>query len=390
MANDLLRLTLCTSLALLLLLVIRTPLRRVLGAVLAYQAWSIVPFITIAACWPNSAAPALHAVATMQVVRALAVQMLPAPSVQIDVLLFLWAGGALPVAAWFVIAHWLFRRRAGPLQRQGNLYFSDGNAGPASVGLLAPIIIVPHDFAQRYTAAGQVLVIAHEQAHIARGDAWANLLQAAFQCVFWFNPLVHLAALRFRQDQELSCDAIVMTQHPHQRRSYAEALLASHRVPLAPQSGIHCHWQSRHPIKERFMQLQSIPPGFPRRLAGRCLVGILATGAVFATLAARAEERAATYSVAMTIDAGDTHSSPRVLAREGEPFTIATGQWRVDMTVRAAKQAGTVWVVSKVTRDGTVIGTPNLLTRVNEQVGVKAGDGTDPFALSMVVTPVPR
>jgi bla regulator protein BlaR1 len=273
MANDLLRLTLCTSLALLLLLVIRTPLRRVLGAVLAYQAWSIVPFITIAACWPNSAAPALHAVATMQVVRALAVQMLPAPSVQIDVLLFLWAGGALPVAAWFVIAHWLFRRRAGPLQRQGNLYFSDGNAGPASVGLLAPIIIVPHDFAQRYTAAGQVLVIAHEQAHIARGDAWANLLQAAFQCVFWFNPLVHLAALRFRQDQELSCDAIVMTQHPHQRRSYAEALLASHRVPLAPQSGIHCHWQSRHPIKERFMQLQSIPPGFPRRLAGRCLVG---------------------------------------------------------------------------------------------------------------------
>jgi bla regulator protein BlaR1 len=390
MANDLLRLTLCTSLALLLLLVIRTPLRRILGAVLAYQAWLIVPFVTIAACWPNSAAPAQHAVATMQVVRALAVQMLPAPSVQVDMLLFLWVGGALALTGRFCYAHWLFRHRCGPLRQEENLYYSSGDVGPASVGLLAPIIIVPHDFAQRYTAAGQVLVIAHEQAHIARGDAWANLLQAAFQCVFWFNPLVHLAALRFRQDQELSCDAIVMTQHPNQRRSYAEALLASHCVPLAPQSGIHCHWQSRHPIKERFMQLQSIPPGFPRRLAGRCLVGILATGAVFATLAARAEEMAATYSVAMTIDAGDTHSSPHVLAREGEPFAIATGPWRVDMTVRAAKQAGTVWVVSKVTKDGTVVGTPNLLTRVNEQAGVKAGDGTDPFALSMVVTPVPR
>jgi bla regulator protein BlaR1 len=390
MANDLLRLTLCTSLALLLLLVIRTPLRRVLGAVLAYQAWSIVPFVTIAACWPNSAAPALHAAPTMQAVRTLAVQMLPAPSIQLDVLLLLWAGGMLAVAGRFCHTHWRFRHKAGQLRQEGNLYYSDGNAGPASVGLLAPIIIVPYDFAQRYTTAAQVLVIAHEQVHILRGDAWANLLQAAFQCVFWFNPLVHLAALRFRQDQELSCDAIVMMQHPHQRRSYAEALLASHRVPVSPQSGIHCQWQSRHPIKERFMQLQSIPPGFPRRLAGRCLVGILAASAVFATLAARAEERAATYSVTMTIDAGDTHSSPRVLAREGEPFTIATGPWRVDMTVRAAKQAGTVWVVSKVTRDGTVISTPNLLTRVNEQAGVKAGDGTDPFALSMVVTPVPR
>jgi bla regulator protein BlaR1 len=390
MVNDLLRLTLCTSLALLLLLVIRTPLRRVLGAVLAYQAWSIVPFVTIAACWPNSAAPALHAAPTMQAVRTLAVQMLPAPSIQLDVLLLLWAGGMLAVAGRFCHTHWRFRHKAGQLRQEGNLYYSDGNAGPASVGLLAPIIIVPYDFAQRYTTAAQVLVIAHEQVHILRGDAWANLLQAAFQCVFWFNPLVHLAALRFRQDQELSCDAIVMMQHPHQRRSYAEALLASHRVPVSPQSGIHCQWQSRHPIKERFMQLQSIPPGFPRRLAGRCLVGILAASAVFATLAARAEERAATYSVTMTIDAGDTHSSPRVLAREGEPFTIATGPWRVDMTVRAAKQAGTVWVVSKVTRDGTVISTPNLLTRVNEQAGVKAGDGTDPFALSMVVTPVPR
>jgi bla regulator protein BlaR1 len=390
MVNDLLRLTLCTSLALLLLLVIRTPLRRVLGAVLAYQAWSIVPFVTIAACWPNSAAPALHAAPTMQAVRTLAVQMLPAPSIQLDVLLLLWAGGMLAVAGRFCHTHWRFRHKAGQLRQEGNLYYSDGNAGPASVGLLAPIIIVPYDFAQRYTTAAQVLVIAHEQVHILRGDAWANLLQAAFQCVFWFNPLVHLAALRFRQDQELSCDAIVMMQHPHQRRSYAEALLASYRVPVSPQSGIHCQWQSRHPIKERFMQLQSIPPGFPRRLAGRCLVGILAASAVFATLAARAEERAATYSVAMTIDAGDTHSSPRVLAREGEPFAIATGPWRVDMTIRAAKQAGTVWVVSKVTRDGTVIGTPNLLTRVNEQAGVKAGDGTDPFALSMVVTPVPR
>ena len=118
---------------------------------------------------------------------------------------------------------------------------------------------MPHDFRQRYTPAEQVLVLAHEHAHIARRDALANLLQAAFQCVFWFNPLVHVAAPRFRQDQELSCDAIVMAQHPQQRRSYAEALLKSHITH--PRQ--HAVSFATNPIKERLMQLQSPILVFP-------------------------------------------------------------------------------------------------------------------------------
>jgi bla regulator protein BlaR1 len=385
----LLRLTLWTSIALTLVLAIRVPLRRIFGAVLSYQSWLIVPLVTWAACWPTHAMPVLHVAPAVQHVQALAARIIPAQPAQVDVLLVLWAVGALALAARFVHGHRAFLRAAGPLQRSGGVYCSAGGVGPASVGLLRPKIIVPHDFTQRYTPAQQALVLAHEQVHGVRYDALANLLQAVFQCAFWFHPLVHFAALRFRHDQELSCDARVLAQHPGQRRSYAEALLASHAVP-APQGGLHCHWQT-HLTKERLMQLQSTLPGLSRRVAGRCLFGLLVAGAVFGTLTARADQAAAapTYLVAMTIDAEGAQSTPHILVREGEQAAVATGPWRVEMTVRAAQTAGNVWVTSKVYKDTAVIGTPTLLVHVNEKAGIKAGDGADPLALSLVVTPQP-
>ncbi len=91
----------------------------------------------------------------------------------------------------------------------------------------------------------------------------------------------------------------------------------------------------------------------------------------------------------MTIDAGGEHSAPRVLARGGEQFAVASGAWRIEMTVRAAKTAGDVWIVSKVYKDGAVVGAPNLLARLDGPVGVKVGSNVDPFALSMVVTQQP-
>lgn len=385
MASELLRLTLSISLALLLALVIRAPLRRYCGAAAAYQAWLIVPLVTLVACLPTRSTPVVQVAPALRSVRTLVAQMAPAPSFQVDALLVLWALGALALAGWFVHAHRAFLRAAGPLRCEDGLHIGRGATGPASVGLFRPIIIVPHDFTQRYTAAEQPLILAHERAHIARRDAFANLLQAAFQCVFWFNPLVHLAAQRFRQDQELSCDAIVMAQHPQQRRSYAEALLKSH----ATHSRQHAVSFATHPIKERLMQLQSSHPRPSRRIAGRCLVGVLALGAIFGTLAARAEPTAPTYSVAMTIDADGTQSAPRVLARGGEQFAVATGPWRIEMTVRAAKNAGDVWVAGKIYKDATVISAPTLLARLDGNATIKVGDGSAPFALSMVVSQVP-
>jgi beta-lactamase regulating signal transducer with metallopeptidase domain len=387
----LLRAALFTSLAMLLLLALRKPLRRRFGAGLAYQAWLILPLVTVAALLPGPSAPVFQAAPALHSVRAFAAQAAPAAPAQADALLLAWACGMLALAAWFVFAHRAFLRQAGGLTRSGGVFLSASGAGPASVGLFRPIIIVPHDFRERYSKLEQALVIAHEQTHIARRDALANLSAAVFQCVFWFNPLVHIGARCFRQDQEIACDAVVMQRHPRQRRAYAEALLKFHTAGPALRAGIHCHWQNHHPTRERLMSLQLSPSGTIRRLAGRGILALLAAGAFAGTLSARAEQSAAkpAYAVAMTMDAGGEQSAPRVLTRADEKFAVASGGWRVEMTVRPAQKPDEVWLSGKVLKGGDVISAPTLLARLNEKATIKVGDAGRAFALSMVVSPQP-
>jgi bla regulator protein blaR1 len=394
MANELtlalLRAALLTSPAIVLLLLIRKPLRRWLGAATAYQAWLIVPCASLAAILPNRSATLIQAAPALRSARTLAARTVPHVAAQVDLLLLLWACGAVACIAWTVMAHRAFLRRAGRLRRVGEVYVSAADLGPASVGLLRPKIVVPHDFRRRYSMIEQNLIIAHEQTHIARHDAVANLFAAVFLCVFWFNPLCHLGLRYFRQDQELACDALVMQQYPRQRRAYAQALLKSH-AGIVVQAGIHCHWQTQHPTKERLMSLQLSPSGTVRRLAGRCIVGLLAAAAVAGTLSARAEQAASkpAYNIAMALDAGGDHSTPRVLTREGEQFAVASGEWRIEMTVRAGTGPENVWLMGKILKGGEVLGTPTLLTRLDEKATIKVGASNDPFALTMTVSPQP-
>lgn len=391
----LLRAALFSSLAILLLLTLRGLLRRWLGAALAYQGWLIVPVVVAASLLPASSAPQIVSVQALRPVQALAAQALPAPAPADDKLLLLgWAGGVAVTALWFTLGQRAFLRQARA-----------GSAGPASCGLFRPRIVLPHDFATRYSPAEQALVLAHERAHIARGDLYANLLAALFQCVFWFNPMVHLGVRRFRQDQELACDAAVMQQHPQQRRAYAEALLKSHTGALAA-AGIHCHWQHPHPTKERIMSLQHTPPGNFRRLAGRCTLALLALGAFGATLGARAEQAASApqydvaldfdrsaqvtiYAVQMVVKEDDKQSTPRVLARAGEPFGVETDGWRLEVEPSRGSQPDTVWLAAKLYKDKQLVGTPKLLARIGEPATVRVGEGEHAFSIAMTVTQQP-
>jgi len=381
----LLRAALFTSIAIVLVSCARRPLRRWAGAALAYQAWLVVPCVAVAAVLPTASVVVVHAVPALQPVQHLASRAVPLTPGGIDTLLVVWAVGMVVLAFRFGTAQRAFLRQAGRLARSGAVYVSATDAGPASVGLLRPRIVVPHDFDRRYSPLEQALIISHEQTHIARGDAVVNLLACAFQCVFWFNPLVHVGVRALRLDQEIACDAIVMQRHPRARRAYAEALLKFHTGAGAVRAGVNCHWQTHHPTKERLMSLQLTPSGTIRRRAGRCVVALLATAAVAATLGARAEQAAAAplYVVEMALDAGGEQSAPRVLARAGEQFAVASGAWRIEMTVREAKTPGDVWLTGRILKGAAIVSAPTLLARVNDKATIKAGDVT----LSLTVLP---
>ncbi|MCC2973306.1 M56 family metallopeptidase [Massilia sp. IC2-476] len=396
----LLRAALFTGLAILVVLALRRPLLRWLGASLAYQIWLLAPLAAVASVLPGRPAQVLVSTQVLRPVQTLAAQAtaVPVPG-QADMLLLAWVVGATAMAFCLIFVQRAFLRQA-----------SAGAAGPASIGLFRPRIVLPQDFATRYSPPEQALVLAHERAHIARGDLYANLLAALFQCVFWFNPLVHLGVRRFRQDQELACDADVMRQHPQQRRTYAEALLKSHTGVVAA-AGIHCHWQHPHPTKERIMQLQHTSPGTLRRAAGRCILALLATGAFAATLGARAEQAAPTAApryavelamatvsapdIAFTLKAdsfleqADKKGIPRILTAAGEKFAVASGEWRVEMTVRPGNAPDQVWLAGKLFKGGSLMTAPTLLARVGEPATVRVGEGDKAFSIAMTVTQQP-
>jgi TonB family protein len=78
-----------------------------------------------------------------------------------------------------------------------------------TLGALRPSILLPRG-AGAWSADRSTVVVAHELAHIRRGD-WLVLLLAAFvRAVYWFNPLVWIACRRLDRESELACDDAVL------------------------------------------------------------------------------------------------------------------------------------------------------------------------------------
>jgi hypothetical protein len=300
----------------------------------------------------------------------------------------LWTFGAVLAFIFFLVQHMRFTREMGQLQKQRSflriLQRSKNDCGPLVMGFLRAVIVVPSDFRQRYNARERSLILAHERTHLERLDPMANAVCATLQCFFWFNPLAHLAAQRFRFDQELGCDEIVMRRHPSRCRSYAEAILKtqtdSRSNPLA------CQWQAVHPLKVRIMQLEKSVANKTRRTLGRTLIAATVAVITFGAWSAQVGEATADvvspvssgpiYEIDMTFKAGDEVVSPRVRTKAGVPATIEFGTapkiWsiKVDLSPRDGTQ-----VASKleIRHEQKLISSPKLIHELGEKASVRIG-----------------
>jgi beta-lactamase regulating signal transducer with metallopeptidase domain len=86
-------------------------------------------------------------------------------------------------------------------------------------------------------------VLAHEVAHLHRGDHWVSRLELAVGLVWWWNPIYWLARARLDAEAELACDAWVVWAMPKDRLVYAEVLFdictrLSLARPPAPTVGV--------------------------------------------------------------------------------------------------------------------------------------------------------
>lgn len=273
------------SAAIVAVLVLRVPLRRLFGAGIAYALWSAVPLAMLAVLLPGAVRPTGLALSMPQVwvggvqgTDGAAGAMAMADDHVALWMAALWMLGAAAMAALLWRQQQRYRRSLGRLApgADGMLYAQHALHGPLVLGAWRPRVVVPVDFARRYPAAQSELVLAHERMHIARGDTRHNLLLAVLRCVYWFNPLLHWAAARFRFDQELACDAAVLARHPGSRRSYAEAMLQTQLDAIALPVG--CHWQAGQTLRQRIGMLQQPPVRGWRRRAGIAVVAMATLG----------------------------------------------------------------------------------------------------------------
>src|SRR5690554_4664704 len=292
--------TLAVTVAIALVLVLRVPLRHAFGARVAYAAWALVPLALAVAALPGpgddqALAPELLALHPGVLVVAAADAAAAAAAATIEWPLLLaaaWLLGAVLCALWFGLQQQRFVAGLGRLRcdAQG-IWRGDRVPGPAVVGALRPRIVLPADFESRLGTDQAALVLAHERAHLARGDTRASLVAVVLRCLQWFNPLLHWAEGRFRLDQELACDATVLARHPTARRCYAGAMV---NVQLAvPGLPVGCHWQSSQSLKERILMLKKSEPRVRHRRFGAVAVCVLVLATSYGAWAFRPADTAA-------------------------------------------------------------------------------------------------
>jgi HEAT repeat protein/beta-lactamase regulating signal transducer with metallopeptidase domain len=145
------------------------------------------------------------------------------------VLGLVWTMGALAVlgyavtglfGAWLLRrsatsapAHWVEEARtlAEAFEIAGviDLLQSRAIAMPIVCGIWHPLIVLPTG-AGEWSDERRRVVVLHELAHIKRRDCLTQRVAQIVCAVYWFNPIVWLAARRLRIERERACDDFVL------------------------------------------------------------------------------------------------------------------------------------------------------------------------------------
>jgi len=114
---------------------------------------------------------------------------------------------------------------------------------PVVVGTMRPIVLLPLRLISGFRPPELEAILAHELAHIARGDTWANLLQMVCETALFYHPAVWWMSRRARIERENAADDLA-TAVCADRLQYATALArlaeeaASPRLVLAANDGV--------------------------------------------------------------------------------------------------------------------------------------------------------
>ena len=140
-----------------------------------------------------------------------------------QLLVMLWFAVVLLHAGRLLYAHRLLRavvRRSGiwhgeetrelaervGLARPPQVRLSSEIDTPQVCGLRNPIVLVPAETMATFTTEERAMVLCHELMHLRRRDLALGWVPACAERLFFFHPLVRLAARRYVDARETACD----------------------------------------------------------------------------------------------------------------------------------------------------------------------------------------
>src|SRR6266699_4572700 len=189
------------------------------------------------------------------------------------------------------------------LTRHVRLLQSKGPAMPMTWGIRRPTILLPAE-ADSWNAERRRDVLLHELAHVKRHDFLTQLVARIACAVYWFHPLVWLAATRLREERERACDDHVL------RAGATPSAYATHLLDIA--RGL----RAAHATS-----LATVAMARPAQLATR-LIDVLDTQRRRDTLSARAALPAWLAAIAVVVPLAA--AAPRVAEPTSVPSSIDT------------------------------------------------------------------
>jgi beta-lactamase regulating signal transducer with metallopeptidase domain len=256
-----------------------------------------------------------------------------------------WAAAAMTiyllVVAFFVAhlavgLHRVLALRRTAVQVRGRLTHQ-ACVVPMTVGVVAPVIILPADWAS-WDDAELSAVLAHEEEHVRRRDPFVAAVTLFNRAIFWFHPLAWWLTAEIARLSEEACDAVVISRG-HDCDVYSACLLRFARrvtnaggriMPVAtamPGSG----------LQERLGMIAQPPARRPStpRLAS-------AVGACAALVVVSAAARPTARARAATEQAAPSQAQAAWVVQTSEHFEIFHDRLpadRVNDTVRDAETA---------------------------------------------------
>jgi len=104
------------------------------------------------------------------------------------------------------------------IDRAVRLRVVDGLASPITAGWLKPVVLVPAALVSGMPPQLLEALLAHELAHVRRGDYLVNLLQSVIETLLFYHPAVWWISHRIRVEREHIADDLAARQIGEPRR----------------------------------------------------------------------------------------------------------------------------------------------------------------------------